>query len=54
MPYILCILNGNLHVFAGTFGDPDIIHVDDVVVPVRDLETITEELQLKVLVVFIF
>ena len=33
---------------AGAFEDPDIIHVDDIVDPVRDLETITEELRLKV------
>jgi len=34
---------------TGAFEDPDIIHVDDAVDPVRDLETITEELRLKVL-----
>jgi len=32
----------------GAFEDPDIIHVDDTVDPVRDLEIITEELRLKV------
>lgn len=32
----------------GAFEDPDIIHVDDTVDPVRDLEVITEELRLKV------
>ncbi|KAF9601696.1 hypothetical protein IFM89_022116, partial [Coptis chinensis] len=29
------------------FEDPDIIHVDDSVDPVRDLEVITEELRMK-------
>lgn len=33
---------------SGAFDDPDIIHVDDTVDPVRDLETISEELRLKV------
>ncbi|KAF9609792.1 hypothetical protein IFM89_018589 [Coptis chinensis] len=33
--------------FTGAFKDPDIIHVDDSVDPVRDLEVITEELRLK-------
>ena len=32
----------------GAFEDPDIIHVDDLVDPVRDLETISAELRLKV------
>lgn len=32
----------------GAFDDPDIIHVDDLVDPVRDLETISAELRLKV------
>lgn len=32
----------------GAFEDPDIIHVDDSVDPVRDLEVITAELRLKV------
>lgn len=32
----------------GAFEDPDIIHVDDAVDPVRDLETISAELRLKV------
>lgn len=32
----------------GAFEDPDIIHVDDTIDPVRDLEVITEELRLKV------
>lgn len=34
--------------FIGAFEDPDIIHVDDSVDPVRDLEVIGEELRLKV------
>lgn len=33
---------------SGAFEDPDIIHVDDTVDPVRDLEIISEELRLKV------
>lgn len=33
---------------SGAFEDPDIIHVDDTVDPVRDLEVISEELRLKV------
>jgi obg-like ATPase 1 len=33
---------------SGAFEDADITHVDDTVDPVRDLETITEELRLKV------
>lgn len=41
---VFCIL--------GAFEDPDIIHVDDSVDPVRDLEVITEELRLKVYVIF--
>ncbi|KAF6150641.1 hypothetical protein GIB67_022253 [Kingdonia uniflora] len=40
-------VDGIFHVLRG-FEDPDIIHVDDIVDPVRDLETITEELRLKV------
>ncbi|KAJ6865173.1 obg-like ATPase 1 [Populus alba x Populus x berolinensis] len=32
---------------AGAFEDPDIIHVDDIVDPVRDLEVISAELRLK-------
>ena len=32
----------------GAFEDPDIIHVDDIVDPVRDLEVISAELRLKV------
>ena len=35
----------------GAFEDPDIIHVDDTVDPVRDLEIITEELRLKVCII---
>lgn len=34
--------------FIGAFEDPDIIHVDDTVDPVRDLEVISAELRLKV------
>lgn len=34
----------------GAFEDPDIIHVDDSVDPVRDLEVIGNELRLKVCV----
>lgn len=33
---------------VGAFEDSDIIHVDDLVDPVRDLETISAELRLKV------
>lgn len=40
--------------FIGAFEDPDIIHVDDTVDPVRDLEIIGEELRLKVLSIYIF
>ncbi|KAL5164626.1 Obg-like ATPase 1 [Glycine soja] len=32
---------------SGAFEDPDIIHVDDIIDLVRDLEVITEELRLK-------
>ncbi|KAG5378464.1 hypothetical protein IGI04_026306 [Brassica rapa subsp. trilocularis] len=39
-------VDGIFHVLRA-FEDPDIIHVDDIVDPVRDLETITEELRLK-------
>lgn len=39
---------------SGAFEDPEIIHVDDIVDPVRDLETITEELRLKVFYVVNF
>lgn len=35
-------------IYVGAFEDPDIIHVDDAVDPVRDLETISAELRLKV------
>lgn len=34
---------------VGAFEDPDIIHVDDTVDPVRDLEIISAELRLKVI-----
>lgn len=34
-------------VFKGAFDDEDIIHVDGNVDPVRDIETIHEELRLK-------
>ena len=40
-----------IHIYAsiiGAFEDPDIIHVDDIVDPVRDLEVISAELRLKV------
>lgn len=36
----------------GAFDDPEITHVDDTVDPVRDLETISQELRLKVMCVF--
>ncbi|RZB64397.1 Obg-like ATPase 1 isoform C [Glycine soja] len=39
-------VDGIFHVLRA-FEDPDIIHVDDTVDPVRDLEVITEELRLK-------
>ncbi|KAF3592876.1 hypothetical protein DY000_02023041 [Brassica cretica] len=42
-------VDGIFHVLRA-FEDPDIIHVDDIVDPVRDLETITEELRLKPLI----
>ena len=42
-----------LLLLAGAFDDPDIIHVDDTVDPVRDLETISAELRLKVYI-FLF
>jgi ribosome-binding ATPase YchF (GTP1/OBG family) len=42
------LLNLSFVVNAGAFEDPEIIHVDDSVDPVRDLETITAELRLKV------
>lgn len=38
--FFMCII--------GAFEDPDIIHVDDFVDPVRDLEVIHAELRLKV------
>lgn len=34
-------------IVSGAFDDPDVIHVDGEVNPVRDLETISEELRLK-------
>lgn len=40
----------NLHFLfcvIGAFEEPDVIHVDGEVNPVRDLETIAEELRLK-------
>lgn len=40
-----------IHIYPciiGAFEDPDIIHVDDIVDPVRDLEVISAELRLKV------
>ncbi|CAA6668078.1 unnamed protein product [Spirodela intermedia] len=39
-------VDGIFHVLRA-FEDPDVIHVDDSVDPVRDLEIITEELRLK-------
>ncbi|XP_049383683.1 obg-like ATPase 1 isoform X2 [Solanum stenotomum] len=39
-------VDGIFHVLRA-FEDPDIIHVDDTVDPVRDLEVISEELRLK-------
>ncbi|KAG1365038.1 putative Obg-like ATPase 1 [Cocos nucifera] len=39
-------VDGIFHVLRA-FEDPEIIHVDDFVDPVRDLETISEELRLK-------
>ncbi|XP_009115125.1 obg-like ATPase 1 [Brassica rapa] len=39
-------VDGIFHVLRA-FEDADIIHVDDIIDPVRDLETITEELRLK-------
>lgn len=39
------------HFTLGAFEDPDIIHVDDTVDPVRDLEIISEELRLKVQII---
>lgn len=37
----------------GAFDDPEITHVDDTVDPVRDLETISQELRLKVMFVLL-
>jgi ribosome-binding ATPase YchF (GTP1/OBG family) len=34
--------------FSGAFDDDDVIHVEDDVNPVRDLEIISEELRKKV------
>lgn len=39
-------VDGIFHV-CRAFDDPDVIHIEDVVDPVRDLEVITEELRLK-------
>jgi obg-like ATPase 1 len=33
--------------YIGAFDDPDVTHVDGEVNPVRDLDTISEELRLK-------
>ena len=33
---------------SGAFEDSEITHIDDTVDPVRDLETISQELRLKV------
>ncbi|MFS7968249.1 putative TGS-like domain superfamily, P-loop containing nucleoside triphosphate hydrolase [Helianthus anomalus] len=37
-------VDGIFHVLLGAFEDPNIIHVDNSVDPVRDLEVITAEL----------
>ena len=51
--YHCCNIHFYLPFFPlGGFEDPDIIHVDDSVDPVRDLETISEELRLKVCINF--
>ncbi|KAI3455925.1 hypothetical protein Pfo_012588 [Paulownia fortunei] len=42
----ICAVDGIFHVLRA-FEDPDIIHVDDSVDPVRDLKVITAELRLK-------
>lgn len=47
--FFFFVSQATIYVLAGAFEDPDIIHVDDAVDPVRDLETKTEELRLKVL-----
>jgi hypothetical protein len=39
--------------FSGAFEDAKITHVDDTVDPVRDMETISEELRLKFSLVFV-
>lgn len=44
----LCESHCFLTICIGAFEDPDIIHVDDAVDPVRDLDTISAELRLKV------
>lgn len=38
----------SVHLAAGAFDDPDVIHVEDSVDPVRDLDIIHNELRLKV------
>ena len=45
---IIAIKLTSIIFLIGAFEDPDIIHVDDSVDPVRDLEVISEELRLKV------
>lgn len=40
------VINFLKHI-TGAFDEPDVIHVDGDVNPVRDLETISEELRLK-------
>lgn len=42
-----CIILRFHFIFPGAFDDEDVIHVDGDVNPVRDLETIGEELRLK-------
>jgi hypothetical protein len=39
--------------FSGAFEDPEITHIDDEINPVRDLETIGEELRLKICRIFV-
>lgn len=52
--YIIAVIFTSTFPFPplGAFEDPDIIHVDDTVDPVRDLEIISEELRLKVCIIF--
>lgn len=59
--WFLCTISFILYFFLfiflfilGAFEDRDIIHVDDTVDPVRDLEVISEELRLKVCLILQF